>query len=97
MNLQVIEFFRSIIDYFSQFVLASCIMSKLSHEAGDSVVIASIDKHLKQLLGLHSSLLRRVKRMEAERKLIAPPATQWICPVCHHPFPQRDSLKGHVR
>ncbi len=72
-------------------------MSNLSHEASDSVVIARIHKMQKQLLCLHASLLRRVKRMEAERKPIAPPAAQWTWPVCHHPFTQRDTLKGRVR
>lgn len=71
-------------------------MSTISRVAGDSVVIASIHKMQKQLLGLHASLLRRVKRMEAERKPIAPPA-QWTCPVCSLSFSQRDTLKGHVR
>jgi len=74
-------------------------MSNLSHEAGDSVVIASIHKYVKQLLCGQSSLLRRVKRLEAdcERKPVALPATPWACPVCHHAFPRRDTLKGHVR
>jgi hypothetical protein len=81
-------------------------MSTISHDAGDnSVIIASIHKMQKQLLCLHASLLRRVKRIEAaERSPIAivtlpvtPAVLVWTCPVCFRPFNQRDSLKGHVR
>jgi hypothetical protein len=63
----------------------------------DSVAIGSIVKMQKRLLHCYVHLLQKVKRLD--RETVQKPAAggAWICPVCSHPFHDRDTLKGHVR
>ena len=76
-------------------------MTKITRSTADSAAIGSMVKMQKRLLHCYASLLRRVIRMESAQSALPPvPAGNtgdWVCPVCSHRFPQRDSLKGHAR
>jgi hypothetical protein len=70
-------------------------MTTVTHSS-DSVAIGSIFKMQKRLLHCYVHLLHKVKRLDRET-VQKPAGGVWICPVCSHPFHDRDSLKGHVR
>ena len=77
-------------------VTCATLMSKVTHSAADSVAIGSIVKMQKRLLHCYVHLLHKVTRLDRET-VQKPSGGAWICPVCFHPFNDRDSLKGHVR
>ncbi len=70
----------------------------------DGGVLASILKMQKKALAMQRQMMRRILDLEtnlSERSAMTLTHTvkceKWICPVCLRGFPERDTLKGHVR
>lgn len=83
-------------------------MPSLKCSVSDGGVLVSIYKMQKKALAMQSKMLRRILDLEtqlADRITVAQLThthtvkcdNKWICPVCLRGFPEKDSLKGHVR
>ena len=79
-------------------------MPPMQWSVADGGVLASIFKMQKKALVMQSQMMRRIRDLEtslSNRITITPTHTvqyeKWICPVCLRGFPERDTLKGHVR
>ncbi len=70
----------------------------MKRSVADGGVLASIFKMQKKVLAMQRKLVLRVLDLEtnlSERNTVK--CDKWICPVCLRGFPERDTLKGHVR
>ena len=82
-------------------------MPSLKCSVSDGGVLASIYKMQKKALAMQSKMLRRILDLETQltNRITGAQLThthtvkcdKWICPVCLRGFPEKDSLKGHVR
>ena len=79
-------------------------MPPLKCSVADGGVLATILKMQKKVLSMQSKLMIRVQDLEtifSARSSVthrhSVKCDKWICPVCLRGFPERDTLKGHVR
>jgi hypothetical protein len=79
-------------------------MPPMQCSVSDGGVLASIFKMQKKALANQSKMMRRILDLEtnlSNRITVTHSHTvkcdKWICPVCLRGFPEKDSLKGHVR